>query len=55
MKALVWHGKSNVPSGTVPDAAIEEPRDIIADKEGRCIKVVLKPQANDCEQNRLVR
>ena len=43
MKALVWHGKSDVRWDTVPDPAIEDPRDIIADKEGGCIKVVLKP------------
>ena len=29
MKALVWHGKSDVRCDTVPDPTIENPRDMI--------------------------
>jgi threonine dehydrogenase-like Zn-dependent dehydrogenase len=29
MRALVWHGKSDVRCDTVPDPTIEDPRDMI--------------------------
>jgi threonine dehydrogenase-like Zn-dependent dehydrogenase len=29
MRALVWHGKSDVRCDSVPDPAIEDPRDVI--------------------------
>ena len=37
MRALCWHGKSDVRVDTVPDPTIEDPRDIIIKVTSTCI------------------
>jgi threonine dehydrogenase-like Zn-dependent dehydrogenase len=37
MKALVWHGKSDIRCDTVPDPKIEEPTDVIIKVTSTCI------------------
>ena len=37
MKALVWHGKSDVRCDNVPDPKIEEPTDVIIKVTSTCI------------------
>src|SRR5690606_1931419 len=37
MRALCWHGKSDVRVETVPDPKIEDPRDIIIKVTSTCI------------------
>ena len=39
MKALVLRGKSDLRGDTVPDPVIEDPSDVVVDKENSCVRV----------------
>jgi hypothetical protein len=48
MKAVRYYGTEDVRAETVPDPAIQNPRDAInvpdlSEKQNACIKVVMKP------------